>query len=169
MDDFKNPGLIFGSMLLWFFGIKIGHWKCQFIGSFTVMTLFGSLLALGNTGNMAMIMVFCFIVQGTYGWAQTLSITWIQLSAPQTQLGISGALAGVARWTGGAMSSSIYLAILPNVQAGQFSRLGTNALAATGGSETTATKLLAALPLGAEAISKVPGTTEAMIAAASPA
>ncbi|KAL5390884.1 hypothetical protein DPSP01_001384 [Paraphaeosphaeria sporulosa] len=162
----QNLGLIFGSMLLWFFGIKIGHWKWQFIGSFAVMTLFGSLLALGNTGNMAMIMVFCFIVQGAYGWAQTLSITWIQMGAPQTQLGISGALAGVARWTGGAMSSSIYLAILSNVQSEQFSRLGTNAIAAAGGSKATAAQLLAALPLGADAISQVSGTTEAMIAAA---
>ncbi|KAJ4286726.1 hypothetical protein N0V90_012978 [Kalmusia sp. IMI 367209] len=162
----QNLGLIFGSMLLWFFGIKIGHWKWQFIGSFAIMTLFGSLLALGNIGNMSMIMVFCFIVQGAYGWAQTLSITWIQMGVPQTQLGISGALAGVARWTGGALSSSIYLAILSNVQASQASRLVSIAVVGAGGSETTAAGLLAALPLGAEAIAKVPGANEAMMVAA---
>lgn len=162
----QNLGLIFGSMVLWFYGIKIGHWKWQFIIVFAVMTLFGSLLALATPGNMAMIMVFCFIVQGAYGWAQTLSITWIQMGVPQTQLGISGALAGVARWTGGALASSIYLAILSNVQSEQATRLVSNAVAAAGGSEATATALLAALPLGAEAIAKVPGTTEAMVAAA---
>lgn len=113
-----------------------------------------------------MIMVFCFICEGAYGWAQTLSITWIQMGVPQTQLGISGALAGVARWTGGALASSIYLAIMSNVQLSQASHLVPNAVAALGGSESTAAALLAALPLGAEAIAKVPGTTEVMVAAA---
>jgi len=71
----QNLGLIFGSMLLWFFGIKTGHWKWQFIIVFGLMTLFGSLLALATPNNRAMIMVFCFICEGAYGWAQTLSIT----------------------------------------------------------------------------------------------
>ncbi|KAF2476268.1 MFS general substrate transporter [Lindgomyces ingoldianus] len=162
----QNLGLIFGSMLLWFFGIKIGHWKWQFIAVFGAMTLFGSLMALAKPDNMAMIMVFCFICEGAYGWAQTLSITWIQMGVPQTQLGISGALAGVARWTGGALSSSIYLAILSNVQIEQAGKLISKAVAATGGSQATATALISAIPLGAEAIAKIPGTTEAMVAAA---
>ena len=81
-------------------------------------------------------------------------------------MGISGALAGVARWTGGALASSIYLAILSNVQAEQAAKLVPNAVAAAGGSESTATALLAALPLGAEAIAKVSGTTETIVAAA---
>lgn len=89
----QNLGLIFGSLLLWAFGIKIGHWKWQFIGSFTIMTIFGGLLALANVNNKAMIMVFVFITQGAYGWAQTLSITWIQFGTDQVELGISGALA----------------------------------------------------------------------------
>ncbi|KAF2637534.1 MFS general substrate transporter [Massarina eburnea CBS 473.64] len=161
----QNLGLIFGSMLLWLFGIKIGHWKWQFIGAFSIMTLFGCLMALGTTTNMAMVMVFCFICEGAYGWSQTLSITWIQMGVPQTQLGISGALAGVARWTGGALSSSIYLAILSNVQASQSTQLVTDAVTAMGGTEATAAALLAAIPLGAEAIAKVDGTTEAMVAA----
>ena len=162
----QNLGLIFGSMLLWFFGIKIGHWKWQFIIVFGTMTLFGALIGLGKPTNMAMIMVFCFICEGAYGWAQTLSITWIQMGVPQTQLGISGALAGVARWTGGALASSIYLAIMSNVQAEQATKLVPRAVAALGGSEATAKALLAAIPLGAEAIGKVSGATEAMVAAA---
>ena len=88
------------------------------------------------------------------------------MGVPQTQLGISGALAGVARWAGGALASSIYLAILSNVQAEQAGKLVSNAVAATGDSEATATALIAALPLGAEAIAQVSGTTEAMVAAA---
>lgn len=89
----QNLGLIFGSMMLWFFGLKIQHWKWQFAGTFFVMTLFGALLALAKPDNRAMIMVFVFICEGAYGWAQTLSITFIQMGVPQTQLGISGALA----------------------------------------------------------------------------
>ncbi|KAF2814258.1 uncharacterized protein BDZ99DRAFT_506950 [Mytilinidion resinicola] len=90
----QNLGLIFGS----------------FIGSFFVMPLFGRLLALMKPDNKATIMVFVFICEGAYGWAQTLSITFIQTGVPQTQLGISGALAG-------ALSQSIYLTILSHVQA----------------------------------------------------
>jgi Fungal trichothecene efflux pump (TRI12) len=113
-----------------------------------------------------MIMVFVFITQGAYGWAQTLSITWIQFGVPQTELGISGALAGVARWTGGALSASIYIAILTNVQSSKAASLVPAAAIAAGADSSTAAALLKALPLGAAAIEKVPGVTAGMISAA---
>jgi len=162
----QNLGLIFGSLLLWAFGIKIGHWKWQFIGSFTIMTIFGGLLALATPNNKGMMMAFVFITQGAYGWAQTLSITWIQFGTDQVELGISGALAGVARWTGGALSSSIYLAILNNVQASKAASLVPAAAMANGADSTTASALLKAIPLGAAAIANVTGTTTAMVEAA---
>ncbi|KAL1892009.1 hypothetical protein Sste5346_007353 [Sporothrix stenoceras] len=157
-------GLITGSMLLWFFGIKIGHWKIQYTAVFGIMTLFGALLALAKPNNMAMIMVFTFIAQGAYGWAQTLSITWIQFGVPQTELGISGALAGVARWTGGALSSSIYLAILSNVQGHQAKTLIPNAAMAAGADSTMATELITAI--GAGTAAEIPGITTAILEAA---
>ncbi|KAF2500113.1 hypothetical protein BU16DRAFT_453129 [Lophium mytilinum] len=162
----QNLGLIFGSVLLWIFGIRIGHWKYQFIGSFFIMTLFGGLLALMKPDNKAMIMVFVFICEGAYGWAQTLSITFIQMGVPQTQLGISGALAGVARWTGGALSQSIYLTIMSHVQASHAASLVPKAAIAAGATPSTAQALLAAIPLGAAAIEKVPGITTAIVEAA---
>jgi MFS family permease len=162
----QNLGLIFGSVMLWIFGIRLGHWKWQFIGSYTVMTIFGALLALATPNNKAMIMVFVFISEAAYGWAQTLSITWIQFGVPQTQLGISGALAGVARWTGGALSASIYIAILDRVQSSKAAVLVPRAAMAAGATNITAAALLKALPLGATAIEKIPGVTSEMIKAA---
>ncbi|KAF2671972.1 MFS general substrate transporter [Microthyrium microscopicum] len=162
----QNLGLIFGSMMLMIFGIKIGHWKWQFVGSFAVMTIFGALLALATPNNRAMIMVFVFICEGAYGWAQTLSIAWIQFGVPQTELGISGALAGVARWTGGAIASSMYLTILANTQGKKAAQLVPAAAMKAGASSSTAQALLKALPLGATAIAKVANTTPAMVQAA---
>jgi hypothetical protein len=130
------------------------------------MTLFGALLALAKPDNRAMIMVFVFICEGAYGWAQTLSITWIQFGVPQTELGISGALAGVARWTGGALSSSIYLAILNNVQGHKAAQIVPAAAMSAGADSATAEALLKAIPLGASAIANVTGATTAMVEAA---
>lgn len=62
-----------GSLLTLKYSIKIGNWWWQYVGSFAIMTLFGALMALANTNNMAMIMVFCFLCEAAYGWAQTLS------------------------------------------------------------------------------------------------
>ncbi|CAK7215013.1 hypothetical protein SCUCBS95973_002331 [Sporothrix curviconia] len=160
----QSLGLITGSMILWFFGNTIGHWKWQYTGIFGTMTVFGALLALAKTDNMAMIMVFTFIAQGAYGWAQTLSIMWIQFGVPQTELGISGALAGVARWTGGALSSSIYLAILANVQGKQAKTLIPNAAIAAGASPSMATQLITAI--GAGTAADIPGITPDILAAA---
>ncbi len=160
----QGLGLITGSMLLWFFGTSIGHWKWQYVGTFGLMTVFGALLALGKPTNMGMMMAFVFICEMAYGWAQTLSITWIQFGVPQTELGISGALAGVARWTGGALSSSIYLAILSNVQASQAKKLIPAAAIAAGASESAARALITAI--GAGTAADVPGITDAIVAAA---
>ena len=160
----QSLGLITGSMILWFFGNTIGHWKWQYVCVFGTMTLFGALLALAKPDNMPMIMVFAFIAQGAYGWVQTLSIMWIQFGVPQTELGISGALAGVARWTGGALSSSIYLAILSNVQGHQAKTLIPQAAIAAGASPTMATQLITAI--GAGTAAELPGITPSILAAA---
>ncbi|CAK7231680.1 hypothetical protein SBRCBS47491_008013 [Sporothrix bragantina] len=160
----QSLGLITGSMILWFFGNTIGHWKWQYTGLFGLMTVFGALIALGNPHNMAMIMVFTFIAQGAYGWVQTLSIMWIQFGVPQTELGISGALAGVARWTGGALSSSIYLAILSNVQGKQAKTLIPAAAIAAGANDSMATQLITAI--GAGTAAEIPGITPDILAAA---
>lgn len=73
---------------------------------------------------------------------------------------------GVARWTGGALSSSIYIAILNSVQKSKAGTLVPAAAMANGADQSTASALLAAIPLGAGAIANVTGTTPAMVAAA---
>lgn len=72
----------------------------------------------------------------------------------------------MARWTGGALSASIYLTILSNVQGKKAAAIVPAAAIAAGADSDTATALLQALPLGAAAIEKIPGVTTAMIQAA---
>jgi hypothetical protein len=43
-----------------------------------------------------------------------LSITFIQFGVPQVELGISGGLAGVSRFAGGAIAISVYSTICKN-------------------------------------------------------
>lgn len=57
------------------------------------MVLFGTLLALGRKDNRGMMMSFAFLCQFGYGWALTLSFTFIQLGVDQIELGVAGALA----------------------------------------------------------------------------
>jgi hypothetical protein len=70
------------------------------------MVVFGSLMALGNPQRKGMMIAFVFLCQTGFGWAQYLSIAFIQFGVPQVELGISGGLAGVARFAGGAVAIS---------------------------------------------------------------
>jgi hypothetical protein len=90
------------------------------------MVVFGALLALGNPKRKGMMIAFVFLCQVRtqisvrpdvcplaklytqvgFGWAQYLSIAFIQFGVPQVELGISGGLAGVARFAGGAVAIS---------------------------------------------------------------
>ena len=94
----SNLGLVFGEILLMLFGTPLGHWKWTLTGSVAIMVLFGALLGLGDPSRKAMMMVFVFISQTAFGWAQMLSITFIQFGVPQVELGVSGGLAGVSRF-----------------------------------------------------------------------
>lgn len=99
-------GLCFGAALLTVFGSKIGHWKWTLTASVTVMVVFGALLALGNPERKGMMVAFVFLSMTGFGWAQYLSIAFIQFGVPQVELGISGGLAGVSRFAGGAIAIS---------------------------------------------------------------
>jgi hypothetical protein len=89
----QNLGLIFGAVLLTSFGSRIGHWKWTLTGSVTIMVVFGALLALGNPQRKGMMLAFVFLAEMGFGWAQYLSITFIQFGVDQVELGISGGLA----------------------------------------------------------------------------
>ncbi|KAF2422105.1 MFS general substrate transporter [Tothia fuscella] len=162
----QNLGLTFGAVLLTVFGTMIGHWKWTLTGSVTIMVVFGALLALGNPDRKGMMIAFVFLAQMGFGWAQYLSIAYIQFGVDQTELGISGGLAGVARFAGGAVAISVYTTILQNVQTSQIATLLPAAAEAAGLDPSASAALLAAFPLGATAIAAVPGITPAITAAA---
>lgn len=91
----QNLGLTFGAVLLTLFGTKIGHWRWTLTGSVTIMVVFGALLALGTPDRFGMVIAFIFIAEVGFGWAQYLSIAFIQFGTDQVELGISGGLAYV--------------------------------------------------------------------------
>ena len=130
------------------------------------MVVFGALLALGKPDNKGMIMAFVFIAETGFGWAQYLSIAFIQFGAPQVELGIAGGLAGVARFAGGAVAISVYTTILSNVVTRNAVKLVLPAAEGAGASQKTALAILSALPLGPQALAAVPDATSAAIAAA---
>jgi hypothetical protein len=164
-----NLGLLFGAVLLTLFGTRIGHWRWTLTGSVSIMVLFGALLALGNPDRFGMMTAFVFLGQVGFGWAQYLSIAYVQFGTDQVELGIAGGLAGVARFAGGAIAISVYTTVLTNSQSKSAAQLIPAAATAAGLSPSAVPALLAAMPLGADALAKVPGITSEIIAAASAA
>ncbi|KAH4064038.1 hypothetical protein HBI52_036910 [Parastagonospora nodorum] len=160
-----NLGLCFGAFLLTVLGHRIGHWKWTLTASVTMMVVFGALLALGNPERKGMMIAFVFLCQVGFGWAQYLSIAFIQFGVPQIELGISGGLAGVARFAGGAVAISVYQTILTNVQSSKAAELVPRAVLAAGLSADAVPAFLTALPLGATALAQVSGVTNEIIAA----
>lgn len=89
----SNLGLAFGAAMLSAFGTKVGHWRWQLIISVGGMVLFGALLSLGNPGNKGTSIAMVFLCQTFFGWAQYLSIAYVQFGCDQVELGISGTCA----------------------------------------------------------------------------
>ncbi|TKA23179.1 hypothetical protein B0A54_17867 [Friedmanniomyces endolithicus] len=162
----QNLGLVTGAGLLSLFGTRIGHWKWTLTGSVAVMVVFGALLGLATPERKGMMIAFVFLAMTGFGWAQYLSVTFIQFGVEQHELGISGGLAGVARYAGGAVAISVYTSILSNSVSSSAIKLVLPAAEAAGASPETALAILQALPLGATALAAVPGATTAMIASA---
>lgn len=57
------------------------------------MVFFGALLALATPDRFDMVAAFIFLSEVGFGWAQYLSIAYIQFGTDQVELGISGGLA----------------------------------------------------------------------------
>lgn len=162
----QNLGLVIGAALLGLLDTRIKHRKWTLTGALTMVTIFGSLLALGNPHRKNMMMAFVFLAMMPFGWAQALSITYIQMGAEQRELGIAGGLGGVARYAGGSVAFSVYSAILTNVVSRQILEHVPAAAIAAGLPASSVPALLAALPLGAAALEKVPGISTAILEAA---
>ncbi|KAK6436156.1 hypothetical protein LTR95_007651 [Oleoguttula sp. CCFEE 5521] len=162
----QDFGIFTGAMLLSFLGKHIGHWKWQLGVPVTIMTIFGGLLAIITPEKKSEAIAFAFLSATGYGYAQYLSIAYIQFGADQSELGIAGGLAGVARYAGGAVAVAIFSTILSTTQSKYAITHVAAAAEAAGASPETAQAVFAALPLGAAALEKVPGLTTAIAAAA---
>ena len=58
-----------------------------------MMVVFGALLALGNPQRRGLMFAMVFLAELGFGWAQYLSIAFIQFGVDQVELGIGGGLA----------------------------------------------------------------------------
>lgn len=124
------------------------------------------MMAMVTPHNKGMMIAFTFLEQTFFGWAQYLSIAFTQLGVHQHDLGMSGGLAGVARYAGGSLAQAIYVSILTNAQASRAASTVPQAAMQAGATSDTATALLAAFPLGSAAIAKVPGINDQILGAA---
>jgi len=132
----------------------------------TFMTFFGGLLAYVDPTRESLGIAFAFLTAMFYGYGQYLSIAYIQFGASQTELGIAGGLAGVARYAGGAVAVTTFQSILVSVQSTYAVKNVIPAAEAAGASPQVAQAVLAALPLGAAALEQVQGITTRIATAA---
>lgn len=155
-----NLGLPFGAILLMAFGNKIGHWRWTLIVSVSSLVLWGSLMVLITPYNKAMMVAFVCLGQISYGWAAYLAVTFTQLGVPQEFLGISGGLAGLARYAGGAVASASYSSAIGNgIQKRGWELIPPAALDAGLPEESLETLMSAVISGGPAAISKIQGVT----------
>ncbi|OAG36682.1 hypothetical protein AYO21_09066 [Fonsecaea monophora] len=162
----QGMGVLVGAICLSTIGTKLKHWKWSQCFCVTMMTMFGGLLALTTENTRAMSIVFCFFCATFYGWAQYLSITYVQFGAEQTELGIAGGLAGTGRYAGTSVASTVYVTILSNAVSSNGVKKVIPAVMRAGASRALAQQVLAALPSGLGAVAAVPGTTDSIVAAA---
>ena len=159
-------GIFFGAMILSFGGKYFQHWKWQLGVPITGMTFFGGLLAYVTPEREALGIAFTFITATFYGYAQYLTIAYIQFGADQVELGIAGGLAGVARYAGGAVAVTAYSSILFSVQQPYAAKHVVEAAQSAGASPQVAKAVLTALPGGAAALEEIHGLTTKIVTAA---
>lgn len=165
-----NLGLVFGALMLTAFGnitAKLITFKWALTVAWSGMLLWVGLMALVTPFNKGLMIAFAFLGQAFFGWAQYASIAFSFFGVHQIDLGVAGGLSGMARFAGGSLAQAIYMTILTNTQASRAAATLPQAAIAAGLPESSGAELLAAFPLGAEAIMAVPGITEEAIAAAS--
>ena len=143
LSTVQGFGIFTGAMILSFGGKYFQHWKWQMGIPVTGMTFFGGLLAYITPEREAMGIAFAFLAAMFYGYAQYLTIAYIQFGADQVELGIAGGLAGVARYAGGAVAVTTFQTILTSVQQPYAAKHVIAAAEAAGASPTVAQNVLA--------------------------
>ncbi len=163
----SSLGLPFGAMLLMFFGHRIGHWRWILIISVFSLVLWGSLMAMVTPTNKGLMIAFVVLGQISYGVAAYLGVTFTQLGVPQTYLGISGGLAGLARYGGGAVASACYSSAVGNGIKSRSNDITAAALSAGLPQSSAAQIMPAVIANGPGGIAKIPGVTTAVAEAVS--
>ena len=159
--------LVAGAMCLTAFGRKVGHWKWSMTVSMASLTLWLALLALITPYNKGLMITFVTLAQFSYGWAAYLSVTYTQLGVPQEMLGISGGLAGTARYAGGAVAAACYSAALARGISSKAPELIGIAASETKIPASLLNQVLQAASGGVPALSAIPGITSEMAEAVS--
>ncbi|KAF2648443.1 MFS general substrate transporter [Lophiostoma macrostomum CBS 122681] len=160
-----NLALPAGAALLTAFGKKIGHWKWSLVISTSSLVLWGSLLAMMTPFNKVTMIAFVTLSQLSYGWCAYLSVTYTRLGVPQEMLGISGGLAGTARYAGGAVAAGCYSTAISNGITTKAPALITQAALDRGVPQSAIPAVVAAAASGSAALQKIPGVTEEAIEA----
>lgn len=89
----QGVGILIGAIGLSVLGGRIKHWKWQMVVTFTLMTLFGSLLGIGRPGREVVCIVLFALSAIFYAWSQYLVTAYAQFGAEQVELGVAGGLA----------------------------------------------------------------------------
>ncbi len=166
MSTVQGFGIFTGAMILSFGGKYFQHWPWQLRIPITGMTFFGGLMAYITPERESLGIAFAFLTATFYGYAQYLTIAYIQFGADQVELGIAGGLAGVARYAGGAVAVTLFESILISVQVPYAAKHVIAAAEAAGASPKTALAVLEALPQGSAVLEKVQGLTTKIAEAA---
>ncbi|KXS94594.1 hypothetical protein AC578_1785 [Pseudocercospora eumusae] len=122
-------------------------------------------MALVTPYNKGTMIAFAFLEQTCFGWAQYESVAFTQLGVHQHDLGMSGGLAGVARYAGGSLAQAIYTSVLTNTQTSRAATLVPKAAMNAGASESAAAALTHALTAGGNG-TNVPGVDAEILGAA---
>lgn len=166
LSTVQGFGILVGGLLLSFCGNYFQHWQWQMGISITWLTFWGGLLAYITPEREGAGVAFAFMSAIGFGYAQYLSIAYIQFGGTQEELGIAGGLAGVARESGGAIAVTVFQTILVHVQSSYAAGHIVPAAEAAGATPQIAEAVAEALPMGAEALQKIQGATTAIISAA---
>ena len=139
-------------MLLTFLGKYIQRWRFRMGVLVILMTFSGAMFAYVTPEKEGMGIAFVFLSSMFLGMRSTCLLYKTQFGADQSELGITGGLAGVARYAGGGAAVTLFETILITVQSAWANTHLVTAAEAAGATTTTAKAVLAALPLGVAAL-----------------
>jgi hypothetical protein len=161
----NTVGILVGATLLSTFGNKIGHWRWQLIISTFSLVLWGSMFATVTPYNKKQILAFAVLGQISYGWSVYLSVAYTQLGVPQEMLGVSGGLAGTARYAGGAVAAASLSTALSNGIATRVPQLVPEAALKAGLPQGSLDAVVAAASQGTAALKAIPGVNDRVVEA----